>query len=513
MPACGLAASASDASRHRRCAIRTVGLKPTATGIPPAGTTHFTVSQSRLTESAVAGARFRVALAAGTGYIRRAVKGNTCWAYSIFALVLCGLNRPGVAATPDASAAETPPPVEIVISVKDQRLAVVENGGLVKKYPISTSKFGLGDRYGSYQTPLGELKVCDKIGGDLPAGAVIKHRSATGEVLPANAAGRDPIVTRILWLDGQEERNVNARSRGIYIHGTVEENRLGEPVSYGCIRMRSRDVIEVFEETPLGTPVRIVEEKLPRFHKPAPVKPEVILVNNDRATPTPAPVKKEVAKIEVAKLEPVAERPPTVIAREPVPEKRPSARTEARPALKLFGEKSVAANATPAPAQPTRIVRAAKVPPGAVLLGEAREAAPSKRGAAASSEPVVIMRGSILFSDLQPKKPARAPVEPPPPLSTAPPLSLNVVPGETSDLFLGIVDAEAADVPLDTFSRHLLEAPSPRRLAFRTAAGLDGPAVVHAPRRRAPVEEEQTAEVAVDQRTETTGAGTSVLRR
>jgi hypothetical protein len=80
-----------------------------------------------------------------------------------------------------------------------------------------------------------------------------------------NAPGRDPIVTRILWLEGLEEQNRNAHSRAIYLHGTPEEERIGEAVSWGCIRMRSRDVIALFDTLPSGAPITIVAERLPRF--------------------------------------------------------------------------------------------------------------------------------------------------------------------------------------------------------------------------------------------------------
>lgn len=150
----------------------------------------------------------------------------------------------------------------IVVSVAEQKIALVQNGQVIKKYPISTSRFGLGDSYGSYRTPLGQLKICQKLGAGLPEGAVFKHRVPTGEVLPVNSKGRDPIVTRIMWLDGQEAGNVNARGRGIYIHGTPVENQIGKPVSYGCIRMRSRDVVELYDAVPVGTSVTITRGKI-----------------------------------------------------------------------------------------------------------------------------------------------------------------------------------------------------------------------------------------------------------
>lgn len=157
--------------------------------------------------------------------------------------------------------------VEAVISVKDQRLAVIQDGAVVAKYPVSTSKFGVGDSHRSYCTPLGHMKICEKIGGELASGAVIKGRHSTGEVLAVNAPGRDPIVTRILWLDGCESQNANARGRGIYIHGTPEESRIGKPASYGCIRMRSKDVIALYDSLSVGATVTVIQEGLPRYPK------------------------------------------------------------------------------------------------------------------------------------------------------------------------------------------------------------------------------------------------------
>ncbi len=164
------------------------------------------------------------------------------------------------------------PPCQVLISVPDQRLAVVRDGELVARFPVSTSRFGTGDSFYSYKTPLGELKVCDKIGGNLPPGAVIHHRAATGEVLPVNAPGRDPIVTRVIWLDGLEPQNKNARGRGIYIHGTPQEWTIGKPMSWGCIRMRSQDVIKFYNEIPVGTVVSIIPNKLPHMRRYEPPK-------------------------------------------------------------------------------------------------------------------------------------------------------------------------------------------------------------------------------------------------
>lgn len=150
----------------------------------------------------------------------------------------------------------------VVVSVKDQRLAVLDRGTLMAIYPVSTSKYGLGDSLGSYQTPLGELEVAQKIGDGAFPGTVFKDRRRTGEIVAANSPGRDPIVTRIIWLRGLQPQNANAFRRDIYIHGTPEERRIGLPASYGCVRMRSQDVIKLYDIVGAGAPVTITPEPL-----------------------------------------------------------------------------------------------------------------------------------------------------------------------------------------------------------------------------------------------------------
>ncbi|MEY2496925.1 MAG: hypothetical protein QOD12_481 [Verrucomicrobiota bacterium] len=150
----------------------------------------------------------------------------------------------------------------VIISVPQQRLALLDDGVLVSTYPISTSKFAIGDSPGSRGTPLGELEIAEKIGGNAPSGAVFKDRKRTGEILEPDAPGRDPIVTRILWLRGREAQNANAYSRYIYIHGTPEERNIGKRASFGCIRMRSRDVIQLYDIVGWGAKVTILNEPL-----------------------------------------------------------------------------------------------------------------------------------------------------------------------------------------------------------------------------------------------------------
>ncbi len=150
----------------------------------------------------------------------------------------------------------------IVISVPDQQMRLFFKGTPIAEYQVSTSKFALSDQPGSNGTPLGQMEIKKKIGGGAPLGAVFKDRRLTGEILRPDAPGRDPIVTRILWLKGVEPKNRNAFSRYIYIHGTPEERNIGKPASFGCIRMRSRDVIHLFDTVGRGTQVDVVNKPM-----------------------------------------------------------------------------------------------------------------------------------------------------------------------------------------------------------------------------------------------------------
>jgi lipoprotein-anchoring transpeptidase ErfK/SrfK len=151
---------------------------------------------------------------------------------------------------------------EVIVSVPDQRMALLQDGAPLATYPVSTSKFGLGDLPGTSWTPLGKLEIAKKIGDGAPLGMAFKDRRPTGEIVPPDAPGRDIIVTRILWLKGDEPQNAKAFSRYIYIHGTPEERNIGLPSSYGCIRMRSADVVELFNTVGRGAKVEIANQPL-----------------------------------------------------------------------------------------------------------------------------------------------------------------------------------------------------------------------------------------------------------
>lgn len=152
------------------------------------------------------------------------------------------------------------------VDVDAQRLWVLESFRAVACMRCSTASRGLGEREGSFQTPRGWHEVAERIGGDLPTGAVLRSRRWTGERWspPAapdapDAAGgvEDLVLTRILWLEGLEPGvnrggEVDSRRRYIYIHGTNQPDRLGVPASHGCVRLACRDVIALHDRIDAG---------------------------------------------------------------------------------------------------------------------------------------------------------------------------------------------------------------------------------------------------------------------
>ena len=137
---------------------------------------------------------------------------------------------------------------------------------MLASWPVSTALKGAGNQKGSWQTPLGRHRIRARIGAGQPLGAVFRARRPTGEVHDAGLAAtfpdRDWILTRILWLCGEEPGvnrggNVDSQRRYIYIHGTPDSEPMGVPRSHGCIRMRNMDVRALFDWVPAGTPVLI----------------------------------------------------------------------------------------------------------------------------------------------------------------------------------------------------------------------------------------------------------------
>ena len=158
---------------------------------------------------------------------------------------------------------------KILINLQRQQLQLLSGDELIKSYSVSTALNGPGERQGSECTPRGLHRIRIKIGADCPENAVFVGRRFSGEIYTPKLGrlnpDRDWVLTRILWLTGLEPgRNrggkVDSLRRYIYIHGCPDSEPMGEPRSHGCIRMRNRELIELFDRVGLGTLVEICED-------------------------------------------------------------------------------------------------------------------------------------------------------------------------------------------------------------------------------------------------------------
>ncbi|WP_089729169.1 L,D-transpeptidase [Candidatus Thiosymbion oneisti] len=154
----------------------------------------------------------------------------------------------------------------ILIDLATQSLALREGERVLGRYRVSTARNGPGEQRDSGCTPRGLHRVRIRIGANCPEGTVFVGRRATGEIYGSELAGqypgRDWVLTRILWLTGLESgRNrggcVDTLRRYIYIHGCPDTEPMGVPCSHGCIRVRNRDLIELFDLVPVGTLVEM----------------------------------------------------------------------------------------------------------------------------------------------------------------------------------------------------------------------------------------------------------------
>ena len=168
----------------------------------------------------------------------------------------------------------------ILVIPSKQILFLISKGAAIFSYPISTSKFGIGNENDSFKTPPGLHYIADKIGENMPKTTIFKGRKPLANNLtladldlPANtdirnehfATHDDVITSRILWLKGHEDGinkgdNIDSYSRYIYIHGTAHEDKIGTADSHGCVRMNNDDIIELFDNTFVNMPVLIANE-------------------------------------------------------------------------------------------------------------------------------------------------------------------------------------------------------------------------------------------------------------
>jgi L,D-transpeptidase catalytic domain len=155
----------------------------------------------------------------------------------------------------------------LVVNIAEQTVSIFEQNKFAKKFPCSTSRFGIGQTEGSNRTPLGLHRIAEKIGAGEPAGTVFKSRQIIGHTSQPEFADAK-ITTRILWLEGLEpglnkgfdgDVNVDSHARYIYIHGTADQKSIGQPASHGCIHLADVDLIPIFDLLPSGTLVWIGE--------------------------------------------------------------------------------------------------------------------------------------------------------------------------------------------------------------------------------------------------------------
>jgi hypothetical protein len=155
----------------------------------------------------------------------------------------------------------------LAVNIVEQTVSLFDKNKFVKKFPCSTSRFGIGQTEGSNRTPLGLHRIAEKIGAGEPAGTVFKSRRIIGHTSQPEFADAK-ITTRILWLEGLEPGlnkglndgvNVDSHARYIYIHGTADQKSVGQPASHGCIHLADADLIPLFDLLPSGTLVWIGE--------------------------------------------------------------------------------------------------------------------------------------------------------------------------------------------------------------------------------------------------------------
>ena len=155
----------------------------------------------------------------------------------------------------------------IYVSIKKQTLYHIQHKRIIREYTISTSSYGIGSRNGSNKTPIGLHSVKEKYGDKTPINGIMVSRVFYGNIATIyndeTKSKTDDITSRILWLEGLEKgknkgKGIDSFNRYIYIHGTSEEGRLGKPASHGCIRMKNKEVIDLYKLVEVGTLVLIL---------------------------------------------------------------------------------------------------------------------------------------------------------------------------------------------------------------------------------------------------------------
>ena len=155
----------------------------------------------------------------------------------------------------------------IYVSIKEQKLYHIQHDSIIKEYIISSSVYGIGNTSGSNKTPIGLHNIRKKYGEKTPINGKMTGRVFQGNIATIytdqTKSKTDDVTSRILWLEGLEKgknkgEGIDSFKRYIYIHGTSEEGRLGKPASHGCIRMKNKEVIDLYNLVEVGTLVLIL---------------------------------------------------------------------------------------------------------------------------------------------------------------------------------------------------------------------------------------------------------------
>lgn len=155
-------------------------------------------------------------------------------------------------------------PTRLEVDLSTQTLKVYAENQVIRDYPISSSKYGIGSQAGSNKTPLGKHYIKTKIGEGAPENSIFQARANSGRIAKINQETGDLVTSRVMWLKESDETDpkfAGANSsyrRFIYIHGTAAERDIGRPASHGCIRMYNKDVIELYEIVKEGLEVEII---------------------------------------------------------------------------------------------------------------------------------------------------------------------------------------------------------------------------------------------------------------
>jgi lipoprotein-anchoring transpeptidase ErfK/SrfK len=155
-------------------------------------------------------------------------------------LMLAALGLPKAAVAAELASLAGYPKGSIVVRTQERRLYYVAGSGIVLHYPVA-----VGRPQRQWQ---GETRIARKLRNPtfVPPAFVRKREPSLARSIPPGR--NNPLGAAVLVLGD-----------GTYgIHGTNRPELIGTAVSYGCIRMRNSDILDLFRRVKVGTPVFVV---------------------------------------------------------------------------------------------------------------------------------------------------------------------------------------------------------------------------------------------------------------